>query len=137
LDEKVQSMSPFELVRLTDEENEVKITVLSRMDSAFWEAEIEVVSLFVTGRVLLVLSRPKLESWAHALEKLSLGQDIAWMQTDRGPTVSIQLEGERDCPEVVVEDETTSMVTVRVPIALEDGWIAEHKDRVNRFIKDW
>ncbi|WP_220451704.1 DUF5959 family protein [Streptomyces qaidamensis] len=37
-----------------------------------------------------------------------------------GPSVFIQLAGERDCPEVVVEDELGSMVTVRVPLVPPD-----------------
>lgn len=127
-------MFPFELVRLTDSENEVRITVFSAMDAAFWEAEIAVASLFVKGTTLLVLSRSKLESWGRSLEQLALGQDVIWMASDRGPTVSIQLDGERDCPEVVVEDESISMVTLRIPIALEDGWIADHQERVSRFV---
>lgn len=107
----------------------------SPMDSTFWEAEIVITSPFVKGSTLLVLSRPKIEEWEQALEALSQGRDIAWMQTDRGPTVSIQLEGERDCPDVVVEDESISMVTVRVPIALEDGWVLDHQERVRRFLE--
>ncbi|MFC9886128.1 DUF5959 family protein [Streptomyces pilosus] len=129
-------MFPFELVRLTDFENEVRIVVQSSMDDAFWEARIEITSLFVKGGTLLVLSRAKLDSWGQALEALSMGQDVTWMRTDRGPTVSIQLEGERDCPEIVVEDESISMVTVRVPIAVEEGWIDDHRARVRRFIEN-
>ncbi|MFE7673560.1 DUF5959 family protein [Streptomyces albidoflavus] len=128
-------MFPFELVRLTDFENEVRIVVQSSMDDSFWEAKIEINSLFVKGGTLLVLSRPKLKDWARALEALSLGRDVTWMKMDRGPTVSVQLEGERDCPEVVVEDESISMVTVRIPIALEEGWIADHQARIRRFIE--
>ncbi|MFD0402443.1 DUF5959 family protein [Kitasatospora sp. NPDC127121] len=128
-------MSPFELVRLTDSENEVRITVNSLEDSDFWEAEIAVTSLFVKGSTLLMLSRAKVESWRQALESLQLGHDIIWMRTDRGPTVSVHLDGERDCPDIVVEDESISMVTVRIPIALEEGWIADHQARVNQFIK--
>ncbi|MGC0377661.1 DUF5959 family protein [Streptomyces sp. SAI-229] len=129
-------MLPFELVRLTDFENEVRIVVQSSMDDAFWEARIEITSLFVKGGTLLVLSRAKLDSWGQALQELSMGQNITWMRMDRGPTVSVRLEGERDCPEVVVEDESISMVTVRVPIALEEGWIADHQARVRRFIEN-
>ncbi|MFB6615484.1 DUF5959 family protein [Streptomyces sp. NPDC085524] len=129
-------MYPFELVRLTDFENEVRIVVLSPMDSTFWEARIEVTSMFVKGSTLLVLSRPKIEAWVQALERLSLGQDVVWMESDRGPTVTIQLEGERDCQEVVVEDESISMVTVRIPIVFEDGWIADHQERVRRFLQE-
>ncbi|MFI5569890.1 DUF5959 family protein [Streptomyces sp. NPDC051740] len=129
-------MFPFELVRLTDFENEVRIVVRSSVDGAFWEAEIGITSLFVKGSTLLVLSRSKLDAWGQALEALSLGQDVTWMQSDRGPTMSVRLEGERDCPEVVVEDESISMVTVRVPIALEEGWIADHQARLRRFVEN-
>lgn len=128
-------MSPFELVRLTDFENEVRIVVHSHMDSTFWEAEITVASTFVKGSTLLVLSRAKLEAWTQALEALARGEDVTWMESDRGPTVTIQLGGERDCPEVIVEDESLSMVTVRIPIALEEGWITDHQERVRRFIE--
>jgi hypothetical protein len=129
-------MFPFELVRLTDFENEVRIVVQSSMDDAFWEARIEITSLFVKGGTLLVLSRAKLDSWGQALEALSLGRDTTWMWTDRGPTVSVRLEGERDCPEIDVEDESVSMVTVRIPIALEEGWIADHQARLRRFVEN-
>ncbi|MGW6980153.1 DUF5959 family protein [Streptomyces sp. NPDC054932] len=129
-------MFPFELVRLTDFENEVRVVVQSSMDGDFWEAKIEIASLFVKGSTLLVLSRSKLEDWARVLELLSLGQDVTWMQSDRGPTVAIQLQGERDCPEVVVEDDSISMLTVRVPVALEDGWIADHQARLRRFVEN-
>ncbi|WP_405973461.1 DUF5959 family protein [Streptomyces sp. NBC_00988] len=126
-------MFPYDLVRLSDLENEVVITVLSPMDSPFWEARIMVTSTFVKGATLLVLSPAKLDSWAKALEELRRGRDVVWMKTDRGPTISIQLDGERDCPEVVVEDESLSMVTIRIPIALEEGWIADQQARLGRF----
>ncbi|MFD7655506.1 DUF5959 family protein [Actinosynnema sp. NPDC059797] len=130
-------MFPFELVRLTDGENEVRVIVKSVDDGAFWEAEIAVTSMFVKGGTLLMLSREKVEAWSRALEELERGEDITWMEQTSGPTVRIELDGERDCPDVVVEDESISMVTVRVPIALEDGWIADHRERVRRFIEQW
>ncbi|MGW7197681.1 DUF5959 family protein [Streptomyces chryseus] len=42
----------------------------------------------------------------------------------RQPPISIQHAGEPDCPEVVVEDESRSMVTVRVPLVLPDDCAA-------------
>ena len=126
-------MFPYELVKLTDLENEVTVIVLSPMDSPFWEARIAVTSTFVEGSTLLILSPSKLDSWAKPLDELERGQDVVWMETDRGPTIGIQLDGERDCPEVVVEDESLSMVTVRIPIALEKGWAADQQARLSRF----
>ncbi|WNI27472.1 DUF5959 family protein [Streptomyces sp. ITFR-6] len=45
--------------------------------------------------------------------------------------------GERDCPEVVVEDESGSMVTVRVPLVPPDDWIADHQQRLRHVMKHW
>ncbi|GAA5022412.1 DUF5959 family protein [Streptomyces siamensis] len=59
------------------------------------------------------------------------------MEMSRGASISIQLRGERDCPEVVVEDASGSMVTVRVPIALPDDWIADHRQRLHRVMNHW
>ncbi|MFF8278531.1 DUF5959 family protein [Streptomyces lateritius] len=57
------------------------------------------------------------------------GEDLAWMEMRSGPSVFIRLAGERDCTEVVVEDESGSMATVRVPLVPPDDWIADHRQR--------
>ncbi|MET7617902.1 DUF5959 family protein [Streptomyces sp. NPDC005408] len=92
---------------------------------------------FVSGSIDLVLSASKLESWAVALNRLDAGEDVAWMEWDRGPSLFVQLNGERDCPEVVVEDESGSMVTVRVPVVPPDDWIAAHQQRLHRVTAHW
>lgn len=79
------------------------------------DAEIVVETPFVSGRIDLALYVSRLESWADALDRLDAGGDTAWMEMSSGPSIFIQLTGERDCPEAVVEDEGGSMVTVRVP----------------------
>ncbi|WP_329281999.1 DUF5959 family protein [Streptomyces sp. NBC_00691] len=128
-------MLPFDLIQLTDEENEVKVTVLEPMESGMWEAEIRITSLFVTGTTLLVLHSSKLEAWAQALDSLTEGRDITWMSDNNGPTMTIELDGDRGCPDILVEDESISMVTVRVPIALEGDWINDHRERLRQFIQ--
>ncbi|MET9595247.1 DUF5959 family protein [Streptomyces sp. NPDC006516] len=81
-------------------------------------------------------SASKLRTWAEALDRLTAGEDVAWMEWDRGPTVSIQLTGERGCPEVIVEDDS-SMVTVRVPLVPPDDWIVSHRLRLDRVVDHW
>ncbi|MEV6552022.1 DUF5959 family protein [Streptomyces sp. NPDC051597] len=103
------AIAPRELVSLADDEgNSVTIKVLGRDPgwSAGLDAEIIVRTPFVSGRIDPVLSTSKLESWATALTRLDAGKDVVWMEWDRGPSISIQLTGERGCPEVVVEDES-------------------------------
>ncbi|MFD8720822.1 DUF5959 family protein [Streptomyces sp. NPDC059629] len=131
---------PRELISLADDEgNSVTVNVLGR--SPTWsgglDAEIVVGTPFVSGRCHLVLSVSKLQSWSDALNRLDAGEDVAWMEMSRGASISIRLIGERDCPEVVVEDESGSMVSVRVPIALPDGWIADHRRRLHQLMEQW
>ncbi|MFI9393055.1 DUF5959 family protein [Streptomyces bauhiniae] len=74
---------------------------------------------------------------AEALDRLDAGEDVHWMDMDRGASVQVQLSGERDCPEVVVEDESGSMATVRVPVGLPDGWIDDHRRRLRQVRDYW
>ncbi|WP_420714849.1 DUF5959 family protein [Streptomyces sp. WM6372] len=49
-----------------------------------------------------------------------------------GPSVLIQLSGERGGPEVVVEPSRKSMVTLRAPLVPPDDWIADHRQRLRQ-----
>ncbi|MFJ3145716.1 DUF5959 family protein [Streptomyces halstedii] len=96
------------------------------------------VAVLVFGRCpRYSLSAARLGSWADALDQLDAGEDVAWMEMSSGPSIFIQLTGERDCPEVVVEDEDGSMVTVRVPLVPPDNWIADHRQRLRRASDHW
>ncbi|MEV0371860.1 DUF5959 family protein [Streptomyces sp. NPDC050636] len=133
-------IAPMDLVVLADDEgNSVRIKILGPVPT--WSdgiaAEIVVETPFVSGRTDLILSDSKLQAWADALDRLDAGEDIAWMVMSRGPSVFIQLTGDRDCPEVVVEDESYSMVTVRVPVALPEDWIASHRERLRALTESW
>lgn len=131
---------PRGLISLADDEgNSVAVDILGRNPrwTAGLDAEIVVKTPFVSGRIDLALSVSKLESWADALDRLDAGEDAAWMEMSRGPSIFIQLAGERDCPEVVVEDESGSMVTVRVPLIPPDSWIADHRQRLRQVRDYW
>ncbi|MFD5625531.1 DUF5959 family protein [Streptomyces sp. NPDC127072] len=138
--EAMDDFARRELISLADDEgNSVTVNVLRRNPSwaAGLDAEIVVGTSFVSGRCYLALSVSKLESWSDALNRLDAGEDIAWMELGRGASIAIQLTGERDCPEVFVADESGSMVTVRVPIALPDDWIADHRQRLHQAMEYW
>ena len=49
----------------------------------------------------------------------------------RAPEIRIQLEGERDCPDVIVDDVPGSMATVTVSVALDEGWIDDQRRRLD------
>lgn len=129
-----------ELISLADDEgNSVSVNVVGRSPgwSAGLDAEIVVETPFVSGRIYLALDVARLESWADALDRLDAGEDVGWMEMSRGPSIFVQLTGERDCPEVVVEDESGSMVTVRVPLVPPDDWIADHRRRLRQVMDHW
>ena len=131
---------PRELISLADEEgNSVSVNVLGRSPrwTAGLDAEIVVRTPFVSGRIDLALYVARLESWADMLDRLDAGEDVAWMRMSSGPSISIQLTGERDCPEVVVADENGSMVTVRIPLVPPDDWIADHRRRLRQVMDHW
>ncbi|MER6691315.1 DUF5959 family protein [Streptomyces minutiscleroticus] len=132
--------APRELISLADDEgNSVTVNVLGRNPrwTAGLNAEIVVRTPFVSGRIDLALWVSRLEGWAEALDRLDAGIDVAWMEMSRGPSIFIQLTGERGCPEVVVEDESGSMVTVRVPLVPPDDWIADHRQRLRQVMDHW
>ncbi|MFE3164028.1 DUF5959 family protein [Streptomyces sp. NPDC059224] len=122
-----------------DEGNSVRITVLGALQGVAGglAAEVVVDMPFVAGRVKLSLWRSRLTSWGEALDRLEAGEDIAWLHVQRGPSVFIHLGGERDCPEVVVEDDLVSMVTVRVPVCLPADWIATHRRLLGAVLRAW
>ncbi|MGW4886478.1 DUF5959 family protein [Streptomyces murinus] len=128
------------LIHLADDEgNSVRVDVLG-VDPRWaggLDAEIVVGTPFVSGRLRLGLSRSRLERWGEALERLGGGVDAGWMEMDRGPSVFVRLDGERGCPEVVVEDESGSMVTVCVPVVPPDDWIADHRRRLHQVMEYW
>jgi len=131
---------PRELISLADDEgNSVSVNVLGRNPrwTAGLDAEIVVRTPFVSGRIDLAQDVARLKAWAVALDRLDAGEDVAWMEMSRGPSIWIHLTGERDCPEVVVEDESGSMVTVRVPIVPPDDWIADHRRRLREVMEHW
>ncbi|MYX01016.1 MULTISPECIES: DUF5959 family protein [unclassified Streptomyces] len=132
--------APRVLISLADDEgNSVSVYVLGRSPrwAAGLDAEIVVKTPFVSGRIDLSLYVARLQAWADALDRLDAGEDVAWMAMSSGPSIFIQLTGERDCPEVIVEDESGSMVTVRVPLVPPDGWIADHRRRLRQVMDHW
>ncbi|MFG1808171.1 DUF5959 family protein [Streptomyces sp. NPDC049040] len=131
---------PRELISLADDEgNSVAVNVHGRNPrwTAGLDAEIVVKTPFVSGRIHLGLDVGRLKKWADTLDRLDAGEDAAWMKMSRGPSIVVQLTGERDCPEVAVEDVSGSMVTVRVPLVPPDDWIADHRRRLRLVMDHW
>ncbi|MXG28373.1 DUF5959 family protein [Streptomyces sp. YIM 132580] len=92
----------------------------------------------VTGDQGVVREAEGADPVLHAvLDRLDVGEDAARREMSRGPSLFIRLTGERERPEVVVEDEGWSMVTVRVPLVPPDDRIADHRRLLRRGMVHW
>ncbi|MFF9115569.1 DUF5959 family protein [Streptomyces massasporeus] len=132
-----------DLIRLADDEGNsvvVQVTgrdmpgVLTGHDTL--TANVLVTTGFVSGQLEVWLLPGDLVEWEAALDSLAAGQDIRWMG-GRAPEIRVQLEGERGCPEVIVDDVPSSMATVTVPVALEEGWIDDQRRRLDEVRRLW
>jgi hypothetical protein len=132
-----------DLIHLADDEGNsvtVRVTgrempgVLTRHDTL--TADILVATEFVRGQLEVWLSPDDLVDWETALDQLAAGQDIRWLG-DRTPEIRIRLNGERGCPDVIVDDVPASMATVTVPVALGEGWPAGQRRRLDDVRRRW
>ncbi|TYC74605.1 DUF5959 family protein [Streptomyces sp. CB01881] len=128
---------PVDLVRLTDDENGVvvRVTGPTTVNGPFWdgcfEADITVTSGFANGRLTEVFLLPEdLDDWEAALDRLSAGQEVEWMDDGRNPEIRIALQGPYGTPhgpldaiEVTVRDAAASLTSATVLVRLPDGWI--------------
>ncbi|WP_212999129.1 DUF5959 family protein [Winogradskya consettensis] len=124
---------PLPLLSLADEDgNAVRVEVSGphpRWPKAL-AARIVVESPFVRGSSDLAIWPANLQSLAVFLDQLAAGDDAMWLGNGRGPAIRIRLHGTRDCPDVEVEDEFVSMVTVVVPVALPDDWVGAQREHL-------
>ncbi|MFH9861933.1 DUF5959 family protein [Streptomyces sp. NPDC017202] len=132
-----------DLIHLADDEGNsvvVQVTgrympgVLTGHDTLI--ANVLVTTGFVSGRLKVWLSPGDLAEWETALDSSAAGQDTSWMG-GRAPEIRIRLDGERGCPDVIVDDVPGSMATVTVPVALGEGWVDDQRRRLDEVRRRW
>ncbi|MFE9959335.1 DUF5959 family protein [Micromonospora sp. NPDC005299] len=134
---------PVELIRLADEENSVIVRVLGRLEPGnltfhdYFRAEIVVDSGFARGQLGTPLSRDDLDDWERTVDALEAGQSVRWMEDGRNPEIQVERTDEADYVEVVVIDPVMSMTSVRVAVCLPDGWLTDHRDRLQLVRRTW
>ena|SRR5579871_4747475 len=126
----------LDLIHLADLDNSVTVRVLGRYMPGvlpwhdFLRAEVLVESEFVTARLALCLAQLDLDAWERALGVLAEGRGVRWLDTGRTPELGIELTGQGHEAAVTVRDVPQSGVSVRVPLALHDGWLADQRERL-------
>jgi hypothetical protein len=135
--------SPVEFIRFADEENSVIVRVLGRLGPGILtlhdhlRAEIVVHSGFARGQLDTPLSRHDLHAWERALDTLDAGQSVRWMDDGRNPEIQVERTDDPQYVEIVVIDPVTSMTSVRVAVCLPDGWLTDHRDRLQLVQRTW
>jgi hypothetical protein len=134
---------PVELIRFADDENSVIIRVLGRFSPGVLtfhdhlRAEIVVKSGFACGRLDTPLSRDDLDDWERALGALETGDSVNWMDDGRNPEIQVERTDISNYVEVTVIDPVMSMTSVRVAVHMADGWLTDHRDRLQLVRQTW
>jgi hypothetical protein len=102
------------------------------------DAEIVVSSDFISGQFRVHFFLTAMESWSQALHSINKNHEAEWLDIGNGPTIKIRVaENEDSDVMATIEDTSGSGVTVVIPMALDDDWIEDHHERINRARKNW
>jgi hypothetical protein len=129
---------PIDLIHLEGEGNTFALQIRGTYPGSddLLEGELRVDTTFVTGRSQIWLAQQTLDSWRDALDVLDAGDDVVWDTGTRGPIVSLD-HREFGRVAVTIRDPERSMVTVTVPIPLDDDWFDDAYDRLDRVWQKW
>nr|BFD93716.1 hypothetical protein KitaXyl93_50760 [Kitasatospora sp. Xyl93] len=134
----------MDLIKLSDGDNSVRVHVLGRRGPGvlpvhdLLDAEIIVESSFIRGRLSICFYLSDLEEWSLALDALSAGQNVEWLDSGNGPAIRIDLPSDAcDVPAVFIEDASGSGSLATIPIVLDDGWIEEQREHLREVVRNW
>jgi hypothetical protein len=143
----MEEQAPIDLIHLTGiEGNSVVVRVTGpEMSPTNLVGEIIVDTSFVRGSIKTWLAAPEdLTEWSEALDALADdGWDsISWRKEKKATELHIDFEEffeDEDDPRatVTVRDRSMSLTTVKVAITLADGWIEDHRARVDKVRQAW
>ncbi|MBW1597816.1 DUF5959 family protein [Streptomyces sp. JJ38] len=127
----------MDLINLTDEEQGVVINVTNGEKFGSQEGfdalrcDITISSDFINGHLELYVTLYDLDSWSSALDTLSSGDGITWLEGGRSPRIMIDLEGESGCTEISVYDVVDSQIFATIPVRTAENWITTHRAMLN------
>jgi hypothetical protein len=129
---------PIDLIHLDGEGNTFALQIRGTYPGSddLLDGELRIDTTFVTARLQIWLPRETLTSWRDALDVLDAGDDVVWDTGTRGPVVSLAHQ-DFGRMAVTIRDPERSMVTVTVPIPLNDDWFDDAYDRLDRVWQKW
>lgn len=145
-----------ELIRLTDRPGtddapgcdgrnggrSVRVRVLGRhapgslLGHDWLDCEITVTADSVRGQFVTLVTERQLRQWEQALDRLSLGCAVRWLDEEHGPELRIE-PGRPGGVWATVSDAEESGVTLRVVLSPAAGWLDEQRDLLARVRADF
>jgi len=102
------------------------------------DAEVILDSSFISGRLSICFYISDLAEWSLALDALDAGQKAEWLDTGNGPAIRIEpADDGSGVPVVLVEDASGSGVSATIPIALDNGWVEDQRERLREVTRIW
>ncbi|MDV5149795.1 DUF5959 family protein [Streptomyces sp. SBC-4] len=140
----MEAQGPIDLIHLAGMEgNSVVVRVTGRevraaqQDPDVLVGEISVGTSFVKGSLKTWIFPQDLTEWETALSALADGENVSWRENKRATELHISLEEGLERATVSVADRSMSLATVQVTIELADGWLEDHRARLDRVRQAW
>ncbi|MEU2058023.1 DUF5959 family protein [Streptomyces bungoensis] len=134
---------PIDLIRLEGNGNSVVLRITGKSErkrptgANVLVGEFMVDTPFVRGTLKTWIFPNDLRQWQQALDSLDAGQDIAWRDGTRAPWLFIELDEDDDRCQVTIKDDSESLTTVTVTVALTDAWFDDAYRRLNLVWETW
>ncbi|MEU9375954.1 DUF5959 family protein [Streptomyces sp. NPDC048255] len=140
----MEAQGPIDLIHLAGiEGNSVVVRVsgqevrASQHDPDILVGEISVGTSFVKGSLKTWIFPQDLTDWEAALSTLAGGESASWRENKRATELHVALEEGLERATVSVADRSMSLATVQVTIELADGWLEDHRARLDRVRQAW
>jgi hypothetical protein len=136
---------PIDLVRLTDGGGTVRVRVTGRETAGYPQVpvlvgEFVVSTAFLKGTLKTWIFPEDLTAWEETLDALARGENASWRKDKRATELHLDV----DAPElsegmvrVSVADRAGSRATAQVVLEPADGWIEDHRARLDRVREAW
>ncbi|UKY54542.1 DUF5959 family protein [Streptomyces inhibens] len=134
---------PIDLVRLVGSGNSVTVRVTGR--DAVGDPQVLVGYFIVDTKFLKGTQRTwifpqDLAAWEAVLDSLTRGENASWRKDKRATELHVELAAPDLHPgqvRVSVADREGSRTTARVLLEPADGWIEDHRARLDRVRQAW
>ncbi|EST18086.1 DUF5959 family protein [Streptomyces niveus] len=136
---------PIDLIRLTDGISSVTVRVtdceaISDTQISVLVGEFVVNTKFIKGALKTWIFPEDLTAWEETLDALARGENASWRKDKRATELTLDVnapELSEGMVQVSVADWLGSRATAQVVLEPADGWIEDHRARLDRIRGAW